>query len=107
VIIMDHTRKLDPRLVWAGIAGLLAAAVLWAGTALAADGSSTSSDPSATGNAPAQSAQQDEGNGEAPAREDCPEPGNAGPGGAGGSESDGGGYPSDPGYPVTPAAPAV
>jgi hypothetical protein len=92
---MDHPRKFDPRLIWGAAAAVLAAVALWAGTALAADGSSSSSDSSSTGNAPAQAAPNG-GSDEAP-RGDCPEGGpEGGPqGGPDGSGSYGGGNPGE------------
>jgi hypothetical protein len=93
---MDHTRKFDLRLVWAAMAAVLAGAAIWAGTALAADGSSSSTDSNSTGNTPAQSV-QNEGSDQAPVRNDCPEPGSGGGSGSGsgGSEGNSGGYPAE------------
>jgi hypothetical protein len=89
---MDQPRKLDLRLVWGAVAAVLAAAALWAGTALAAD-DSTSTDSNSPGTPPAQSVQ---GEGTAPDRGDCPEPGGGDPGSGGGSQSDSSGYPAAP-----------
>jgi hypothetical protein len=102
VKIMDQTTKLDPRLIWGAVAAALVAIALWAGSALAADGSSTSSDSNSTGNTPVQTAPEggtqaapDGGGQEAP-RGDCPEGGPQGaPQDAPDSSSYGGGYPAE------------
>ena len=90
---MDQPRKLDLRLVWGAVAAVLAAAALWAGTALAADDSSSSTESNSTGTPPAQSLQ---GERTAPDREDCPEPGGGDQGSGSGSQSEGSGYPGAP-----------
>jgi hypothetical protein len=87
--MQEKAREFNPRPLLIALAAIFAAASIWAATALAAGGSSPSSEPAA-GNGPfAVDFQQD--NGDAAAPGNCPNDGN----GSGGSSDSSGTSSSD------------
>jgi hypothetical protein len=91
--MQEKAREFNPRPLLIALAAIFAAASIWAATALAAGGSSPSSEPAASNGPFAVDVQQD--NGDAAAPGNCPNDGNGSGGSSGGSSDSSGSSSSD------------
>jgi hypothetical protein len=91
--MQEKAREFNPRPLLIALAAILAAASIWAATALAADGSSSSGQPAANNGPIAVDVQQ--GNGDAAAPGNCPNHSNGSGGSSGGSPDSSGTSSSD------------
>ena len=91
--MQEKAREFNPRPLLIALATIFAVAAIWAATALAAGGSSPSSEPAASNGPSVVDVQQD--NGDAAAPGDCPDHGNGSGGSSGGSSDSSGTSSSD------------
>jgi len=92
--MQEKAREFNPRPLLIALATIFAVAAIWAATALAAGGSSPSSEPAAS-NGPFPVDVQQNNNGDAAAPGDCPNDGNGSGGSSGGSSDSSGTSSSD------------